>query len=154
VSHEQGQRVLFVETRYFFYITNKRDLSTREIVHLANQRCDQERVIEQLKNGVHAMRLPVDNLHSNWAYMVMATLAWNLSKWFALLLPEDGRWHEKHASEKHHVLRMRFPTFLQAFMLVPAQVVRSGRRLVLKLLSWNPWQDVFFRALDAVRVVT
>jgi hypothetical protein len=32
-------------------------------------------VIEQLKNGVNAMRMPVDDLVSNWAYMVMAALA-------------------------------------------------------------------------------
>ena len=49
-----------------------------QIVGLANGRCDQENVIEQLKNGVNAMRMPVNDLLSNWAYMVMAALAWNL----------------------------------------------------------------------------
>jgi len=28
------------------------------------------------KNGVNAMRMPVDDLLSNWAYMVMSALAW------------------------------------------------------------------------------
>ena len=153
LSHEKGQRVLFPEIRYFFYITNKRDISAREVVRLANTRCDQERLIGQLKSGVNSLRSPVDNLFSNWAYMVIATLAWNLSKWFALLLPETGRWKDKHADEKHAVLRMNFKTFVSAFMLVPTQVVKTGRRIILRLLAWNPWQHVFFRALDAVRVV-
>jgi len=154
ITHEEGQKLLFAEHRHFFYITNKRKEPAQRIVELANTRCDQERLIEQLKNGVHAMRLPVDNLLSNWAYMVMATLAWNLSRWFALILPERGRWRDKHRTEKESVLRMRFRTFLQAFMLVPAQVVSTGRRLVLRLLAWNPWQHVFFRGLDAVRSIS
>ncbi len=42
---------------------------------LAHGRCDQENIIEQLKNGVHALRMPVGDLVSNGAYMVMASLA-------------------------------------------------------------------------------
>jgi hypothetical protein len=153
VTHERGQDVLFPEIRYFFYITNERGIRARDIVRLANTRCDQERIIGQLKSGVGALRSPLDNLFSNWAYMVMATLAWNLTKWIALLLPESGRWRDRRRAEKHAVLRINFATFVRAFMLVPAQVVATGRRVVLRLLSWNPWQHVFFRALDAVRAV-
>jgi hypothetical protein len=43
---------------------------------------------------------------------------------------------------------MEFKTFLNAFMLVPAQVVRAGRRIIFRLLSWNPWQPVLLRAVD------
>jgi hypothetical protein len=60
---------------------------------------------------------------------------------FALLLPEGGRWAERHGREKLTVLRMEFKTFLNAFMRVAAQVVRTGRRIAFRLLSWNPWQD-------------
>ncbi len=154
LSIMKGQDLLFPEVRYFFYITNRRDISAREVVRLANTRCDQERVIGQQKSDVRSLRAPLDNLHSNWAYMVMATLAWNLAKWSALLLPEHGRWRTRHAKEKHEVLRMNFGTFVRAFMLVPAQVVRGARRVTLRLLAWNPWQHVFFRALDTVRLVT
>lgn len=154
ISHERGQKLLFPEQRYFFYITNKRDLDARAVAEMANTRCNQERTIEQLKNGVHALRMPLDKLHANWAYTVMATLAWNLSRWFGLLLPVSPRWSSKHAEEKRCVIRMRFPTFLQAFMLVPAQIVHGARRLVLRLLAWNKWQHVFFRSIDGVRPVT
>lgn len=150
----KGQKLLFPEVRYFFYITNMRDISAREVVKHSNLRCDQERVIGQLKSEVRSLRAPLDNLHSNWAYMVMTTLAWNLSNWFALLLPAQGRWKEKHAAEKQTVLRMNFGTFVRAFMLVPAQVIRGARRVTLRLLGWNPWQRVFFRSLDAIRLMT
>ena len=94
------------------------------------------------------MRMPVDNLFSNWAHMVMASLAWTLKAWFALLLPEGGRWAAEHGREKLAVLQMEFKTFLNAFMRVPAQVVRMGRRVIFRLLSWNPWQHVFLRGVD------
>src|SRR5690606_29305269 len=99
--HEKGQQRLFDDYRYFFYITNDRDSSAEEIVLSANYRCEQANLIEQLKNGVHALRAPVDNLISNWAYMVMTALAWNPKAWWALCFPEyPVRWREKHREEK------------------------------------------------------
>lgn len=153
INHEECQKLLWADKRYYFYITNIASLTRREVVEQANKRCNQERLIEQLKNGVHAMRLPVDNLHSNWAYMVMGALAWNLSRWFALALPETGRWKAKHAAEKKTVMRMRFPTFVAAFMRIPAQVIKTGRRIVVRVLSWNPWQHVFFRLTHSVKLL-
>jgi hypothetical protein len=148
ITVEQGAQRLFDEIRYFFYLTNDRKTSAAEIVFLANERCNQENLLSQLKNGVQAMQMPVDSLLSNWAYMVMGSLAWTLKAWFALLLPEGGRWAERHGREKLAVLRMEFKTFLNAFMRVPAQVVRTGRRIAFRLLSWNSWQHVFLRGVD------
>src|SRR5207244_12073450 len=100
LSVEAGDQVLFDDVRYFFYLTNDADTAADELVFLANDRCAQEQLIDQLKNGVHALRMPVGTLVSNWAYMVMASLAWTLKAWFALLLREEGRWGEQHAAEK------------------------------------------------------
>jgi len=152
LSIEKGQRRLFDEIRYFFYITNDRGLSPAEVVASANQRCDQENLNAQLLNGVRALRMPVDSLVSNWAYMVMASLAWTLKAWLALLLSAKGRWKARHQAEKRAVLRMEFKTFLNAFMRVPCQIVRTGRQIVYRLLSWNRWRHVFFRAVAALRL--
>ena len=154
LSVEKGEQVLFDDLRYFFYITNDRPLPAHEIVFLANGRCNQENLIEQLKNGVRAMQMPVNTLTSNWAYMVMASLAWTLKAWSALLLVERGRWKEKHRHEKATVLRMEFKTFLNAFMRVPCQIIRSGRRIVYRLLAWNSWQPVFLRGVDALHAMS
>ena len=151
LSVEKGEDVLFEDIRYFFYITNDVQTLPEEIVFLANGRCNQENLIAQLKNGVHALHAPVDNLVSNWAYMVMASLAWTLKAWLALILPETGRWKDKHKAEKRKVLTMEFKTFVNAFIRVPCQIVRQGRRIVYRLLAWNPWQHVFLRAVDALR---
>ena len=148
ISVEQGALRLFDDIRYFFYLTNDWKTPAAKIVFLANERCNQENLLAQLKNGVQAMRMPVDTLLSNWAYMVMGSLAWTLKAWFALRLPEEGRWAAQHAREKRDVLRMEFRTFLNAFMRVPAQIVRMGRRVIFRLLSWNSWQHVFLRGVD------
>jgi hypothetical protein len=151
ISVEQGDQRLFDEIRYFFYLTNDRETSAADVVFLANDRCNQENLIDQLKHGVGATRMPVDTLLSNGAYMVMAALAWTLKAWFALRLPETGRWAVRYAAEKRAVLRMEFKAFLHAFMLIPVQVVRTSRRLVFRLLAWNPWQAVFLRGFDQWR---
>lgn len=148
LSIERGEKVLFDEVTYLFYITNDKESSPSSIIFKANLRCNQENLIDQLKNGVRALNMPVDNLISNWAYMVMASLAWNLKAWFALLLPENGRWGNKYKKEKTEVLRMEFKKFVNAFVRIPAQLVSSGRRLLFRLLSWNPFQHIFLRAVD------
>lgn len=148
LSVEKGENVLFDDIRYFFYITNDRKASRADIVGDANNRCNQENLIEQLKNGVRAMGMPVDNLVSNWAYMVMASLAWNLKAWYALLLPTQGRWHKKHKQEKRKVLRMEFKKFRNFLIMLPCQIAKTCRRLVYRLLGWNEYYDIFFRAVE------
>ena len=86
---EKGEIRLFDDYRYFFYLTNDRTSTAAEIVFAANDRCNQENLHAQLKHGVCALQAPVDNLVSNWAYMVMTALAWNLKAWLALQLPEQ-----------------------------------------------------------------
>jgi len=142
----EGQKKLFDDAKAFFYITNDWNTPAESIVtQHANQRCCQENLIEQHKNGVHALKAPLDNLESNWAYMVIASLAWSLKAWSALLIPTKGRWHKRREAEKQKLLRMEFPTFRQAMINIPAQIIRSGRRLIYRLLAWNPWQETFFR---------
>jgi hypothetical protein len=147
----RGETLLFDDLVYFFYITNARPSPAEQIVFSANDRCNQENLNEQLKNGVRALRMPVDNLVSNWAYMVIASLAWTLKAWTALVLPETGRWRQKRRAEKRAILRMEFKTFRNALIRLPCQIVRTGRRIVYRLLSWNPWQHVLLRAADALR---
>jgi hypothetical protein len=152
LSVEKGEQVLFDDIRYFFYITNDWVSEPEEVVCCANDRCDQENLLAQLSGGVRALRAPVDNLTSNWAYMVMTALAWDLKAWWALLLPEaPGRWQERHRAQKRWVLRLEFKTFVNAFVRIPCQVVRAGRRLVYRLLSWNPHLPIFFRLVGRLR---
>jgi len=148
LSVEKGQVRLFDDYVYFYYLTNDWTSSPATIVFEANRRCNQENLNAQLKGGVRALTAPVDNLESNWAYMVMTALAWNLKAWFALWPTEGpGRHIERHQQEKKTLLGMEFKSFLNAFVCMPCQIIRTGRRLIYRLLSWNPWQRTFFRTI-------
>jgi hypothetical protein len=148
IVEERGQRCLPPYFRYFFYITNDRRLSAEQVVREANGRCNQENLIEQLKNGARALHAPLNTLEANWAYMVIVSLAWTLKAWFALLTPARGRWRARHEADRERVLRMDFRSFVQRLILIPAQIVRTGRRLVYRWLAWRPDLNVFFRSLD------
>ncbi len=149
--NEPKQARLFADYRYFLYLTNDWDSTLPELVFSANDRCQQENVIAQLA-AVRALHAPVDNLLSNEAYMLMTALAWNLKAWLALSLPEKSPLKGSKPSEKKHqpsekqrLLGLEFRTFVNYFLQIPAQVVKGGRRVVVRLLAYNTWQPVFFR---------
>jgi hypothetical protein len=151
ISREKGEAVLFDDVRYFFYITNDRQATPAEIVFGCHDRCDQENLIAQLAGGVRALTAPVNNLVSNWAYMVMTSLAWTLKAWAALLLPTGGRWRQRRQSERQRLLRMEFKSFVNAFVKLPCQIVEQGRRTLLRVLTWNAHLPVFFRLCRVLR---
>lgn len=150
ILEERGQICLGEHYRYLFYVTNDRTLSPDQVVAEANRRCDQENLIDQLKNGATALHAPLNTLDANWAYMLIASLAWTIKAWFALMLPVTPRWREKHEAERKLLLRMEFRTFLQQLVMVPAQILRTGHRIVFRLLAWRPRLPLLFRLLDAV----
>ena len=152
ISKEKGEQRLFDEIRYFFYITNDVISDADEIVYSANDRCHQENLLQQLKTGLHALTAPVDNLESNWAYMVMSALAWNLKAWAALMLPETpGRWHQKYQADKQWLLNLEFKAFLNTMVAIPCQLIRQARRLVFRVLAYHPQLATFFRLVEVLR---
>ena len=140
---DKGEKRLFDEVRYFFYITNDREMSPREVVFFANDRCNQENVISQLKSGINALRMPSDSLVSNWAYMVIATLAWNLKAWYGLCTQSQ--------QAQKDILRMEFKRFLNCFIQLPCQIVNTGRRLVYRILTYNKHLETFFETLNSIK---
>jgi Transposase DDE domain group 1 len=151
-SQEKGEARLLDDIRYFFYITNDWESTSAEIVFAANGRCNQENLLSQLHTGCHALRAPVDDLLSNWAYMVMTALAWNLKAWWALQLPvAPGRHQDAQSQEKEWVGKLEFKAFVQTFVRLPCQLVRGGRRLVYRLLACNPHLRIFFRLVTVLQ---
>lgn len=142
ISKMKGEHVLIDEIRYFFYITTRNDLTAAEVVYCANERCDQENVIEQLKNGVNAMRLPLYDLVSNWAYMVIAALAWNIKSWFAMMM------HLKRDREIY--IRMEFRRFINSLILIPCRVVRRARTIAVRIIGYQPTLDRLFSAWNTI----
>jgi hypothetical protein len=133
INVEKGQRLIESKIKYHFYVTNvsPRRLTARQVVLESNARCNQENLIEQLKNGVHATRMPAGDLVANWTYMVIATLAWNLKAMLALTLP--------HSPETQSLIKMEYRRFVKDVITISAQILRTGHRLVYRLLSLGLW---------------
>lgn len=150
---EKGQQFLFHKPKYFFFITNlpKRAMSAKKIVAQSNARCDQENIFAQGKD-MGALAVPLHDVTSNWAYMVMAMLAWNLKCWLSLSLKLAGNAaaRAKRSEQKKRLLSMDFSTFRQQLICVPTQILRRGRELVCRLLQWTPSTEIIFRLHSAV----
>jgi Transposase DDE domain group 1 len=142
ISRSRGEQVLFDEIRYFFYITTRRDLTAHQIVQLANERCDQENLVGQLKSGVNALRVPLYDLVSNWAYMVIAALAWNIKSWFAMMM------HRK--ADRRDWLRMEFRRFLDGIIAIPAAVFPRSRGITVRIIGYTPSLDRLFSAWTTI----
>jgi hypothetical protein len=142
---EKGDLALFDDVRYFFYITNDRSMTPQEVVYFSNDRCDHENDIEQLKNGVNAMRMPVDDLVSNWAYMVIAALAWNMKAWYGLLTPDRVL--------RRQIIRMEFKRFINTFIKLPCVIIKTGRRIVYRFVGYNNYMRDVFRTFAVIKAL-
>ena len=118
-------------------------MTAQEIVFFANDRCNQENVIGQLKSGVNALRMLSDGLMSNWAYMVIAAVAWNLKAWYGLVTVEPVT--------RRDIVRMEFKRFLGSFVHIPCQIVSTGRRLVYRILTYSRHLETFLETFDHIR---
>jgi hypothetical protein len=125
----QGELKLFDDIRYFFYISNDMKMSSKALIEFYRGRADHENDIEQLKNGVRALQAPSDSLLSNWAYMVIASLAWDLKAWYGMLLPY------RHIGLQ--IMRMEFKRFINTFIRIPCLIIKSGRRICYRLVGYN-----------------
>ncbi len=145
IEISKGQRLLEPEVRYFFYLTNvaATKMSPTQVVRESNARCHQENLIEQLKNGIQATRMPVAEFDANWAYLVIGALAWNLKAWTGLVLPKR--------LGARALVKMEFRRFLTEVILVPTQIVNSGRRLIFRLLAVNRWTRLLLDGTQHLR---
>ena len=125
----RGNVPLFNNDRYFFYITNDDQRSASEIIEFYRDRADHENDIEQLKNGARALHTPSDNLISNWAYMVIASLAWNLKAWYGLLIP--------YRPLGKAIVRMEFKRFVNTFINIPCLIIKPSRKICYRFIGYN-----------------
>ena len=145
ISRSKGEQVLIDEIRYFFYITTYKATThdhTAQVVELANDRCDQENIHGQLKSGLNALHAPVGDLNSNWAYMVIAALAWNIKSWHAMMM------HRVEDRSAH--IRMEFKRFLDTIIRIPAMVLNRARRIVIRVRCLHRQLDRLFSAWTTI----
>ena len=133
----EGNQLVVGRHFYVPVITNRAGAGSSLIrFHLA--RGGVENYIEEFKNGIGARILPTGKFHANWAWLVIAQLAYNLVQWFKLLvLPA--------AEHSFQMKRLRLYWFH-----VAARIVRSGRRITLALARGPDDVRRFERAQHAI----
>ena len=73
----------------------------------------------------------------------MTSLAWNLKAWFGLLMPNKERGMD--------LVKMEFRRFLHSIILLPTQIVRTGRRIIYRIMNYNVWLKELFAAWEHLR---
>jgi hypothetical protein len=134
---------LFATWRYHAVFTNSPlAMLDAEVAHRGHAIIEQ--VIAELKNGPLA-HLPSATFTANAAWLVMATIAFNLTRAAGCL-----------ASAFH--ARARLATIRAQLINVPARLARSARRLTLHLPTawpWEPaWQQLHERSRGAPAAAT
>jgi len=87
--------------------------------------------------------MPVAEFYANWAYLVIACLAWSVKAWAGLVLPRE--------LGARSILRMEFRRFLDEIVRLPAQILRTGRRLVFRLLAVNRWVPLLLEGTQRLK---
>lgn len=140
VEHRDGQVHMFDEYRFYFIVTDlPRSMGMTAVVDETYKRCDQENIIAQLGRGVAAWRMPVREYLGNCAWLQIARLAWNIGKWIAALaLPREvSRWEWKR--------------FRRAFVLVVAEVVKTGRQIRTRISRGHRHWSLMTEALGILQ---
>lgn len=100
-----------------------------------------EEAIRQLKEDFGMNHAPLQNFFANWLWWLASALAYNVARWVRVLaLPEPFR-------------TCRGKRLRTSFINVPARVVRTSRRIYLRLPRAYRHADAFVTALKRLRAL-
>jgi hypothetical protein len=132
---------------YSFVLTDIHHQPSAWIEHFHRHRAQVEERIKEAKLGQALRHLPSGNRDANRARSAAALLALNLTALCCELCPAAGASGRAPAEAP---LRRAAKTLRRLLFCVPARIVRSGRRIILRLPEGFRHADVFRQTLDAV----
>ena len=111
---------------YRFLITNDENLEAAEVVHVLYGRCNQENLIQQLKNELEALRMPTGSFVANSAFMLVGQLVGCLRSWMgrSVLGEESVKWEWKR--------------FRRVYVWAAAEVVTAARYVEVRVSRTQP----------------
>ena len=132
LRENQQQELYF---HYHVVVTNDEDSPTAQVLEWHLQHADMENLIKEHKSGFSLEKLPTQNFHANWAYLLIGQLAFNLMAWFKTLVLPTDYWRATIKTIRHHVLN------------VAGKLVRTARQFFLVLSHEYRYQEVWRFAL-------
>ncbi|MCA9765306.1 MAG: IS1380 family transposase [Carnobacterium sp.] len=136
-STREANELLF---KHEYLITNcTENLSSKALFKIYHNRGRMENFIKEAKNGFHFDKTDSPNFLENHARMMVSLLAYNLVNFMkTICLPP------KEAVLLVDTLRLRL-------FKVAGKLVRSSRKLFLKLSSSHVYQDMFYHLLEKIQ---
>ena len=132
---------------YSFILTDIPHQPTVWIEHFHRHRAQIEERLKDAKLGQALRHLPSGDVNANRVWLTAALLAVNLTAWCCDLCPAAGA---SGKAPKDAPLRRTAATLRRILFNIPARIIRSGRRTILRLPQGFRHADTFTATLDAV----
>jgi len=123
---------------YQVLVTNL-SLTPLHLWRFYNQRARAELIIRELKDAYALGKIPTKDFPANEAFFQIVLLAYNLLNWF------------KRLCAPVHLQRATLQRLRQRLFVVPAQLVRPGNILTLRLAPGYVWASAFTETLRRIR---
>ena len=133
---------------YSFILTDIYHQPTAWIEHFHRHRAQIEERIKDTKTGQALRHLPSGDINANRVWLTASLLALNLTACCCDLSPAAAA--SGNAPDKRTPLRRHAETLRRILFNVPARIIRTGRRLILRLPAGYPHADIFQATLDAI----
>jgi hypothetical protein len=123
------------EYDYFFFVTNKTELSSEEVVSFYEKRGNCENYIKEAKYDMAVGHLFLQSFWANEAIFQLMMMAYNL---FLLLKMDFARGTE---------YRQQIKTFRLKYIFLVGKIIRTARSVVMKLSEKYPYQEIYEKSL-------
>ena len=132
---------------YSFILTDIPHQPTAWVEHFHRHRAQIEERLKDTKLGQALRHLPSGDLNANRVWLTATLLAVNLSAWCCDLSPAASA---SGQAPNRTPLRRHAHTLRRMLFCVPARIIRTGRRIILRLPDGYPHADTFQATLDAI----
>jgi hypothetical protein len=133
---------------YSFILTDNPHQHTCWIEHHHRHRAQIEERLKDTKTGQALRHLPSGDINANRVWLTSAMLALNLTAWCCDLSPAAAA--SGQATNQRTPLRRHANTLRRILFNIPARIIHTGRRLILRLPLGHPHADTLQATLDAV----
>jgi hypothetical protein len=123
------------EYDYFYFVTNRTDLSSEEVVLFYEKRGNTENYIKEAKYDMAVGHLLLQSFWANEAIFQLMILAYNL---FLLLKMDFANGME---------YRQQIKTFRLKYIFLAGKITRMARNVVLKLSTNYPYREIYEQCL-------
>ena len=137
-DEKDRKQLSFLESEaydYFFFVANKTEFSSEEVVEFYEKRGNCENYIKEAKYDMTVGHLLLQSFWANEAIFQLMMLAYNLF----LLFKMDFAGGTEY--------RQQIKTFRLKYVFLAGKIIRTARSVVMKLSKEYPYQEIYEKSL-------